>query len=62
MSKEKTLKQLVADFEALIAWFESDDFEIEEAVASYKKLADLRSTIKKRLETHTLEIEKLQPE
>lgn len=45
MSKvnEKTVTQKIAELGELVAWFESDEFELEQAIAKYKeaeKLAD----------------------
>ena len=45
MSKvnEKTVTQKIAELGEFVAWFESDEFELEQAIAKYKeaeKLAD----------------------
>jgi exodeoxyribonuclease VII small subunit len=45
MSKvnEKTVTQKIAELGELVAWFESDEFELEQAITKYKeaeKLAD----------------------
>lgn len=45
MSKvnEKTVTQKIAELGELVAWFESDEFELEQAIMKYKeaeKLAD----------------------
>lgn len=45
MSKtsEKTVSQRISELGNLVAWFESDEFELEQAIGKYKeaeKLAD----------------------
>lgn len=52
MSKpsEATISEQIAELDALIAWFESDDFSIEAAFDRYKQAEKLAAEIEKRLE------------
>lgn len=49
MSKEKTTKEQLAALEELIAWFESDDFSLEEAQAKFKEAEALAGDIRQKL-------------
>lgn len=51
MSKpsETTISQQIAELDALIAWFDSDDFNIEAAFDRYKQAEKLAAEIEKRL-------------
>lgn len=51
MSKENevTIGEQIAKLDTLIAWFDSDDFNIEVAFDRYKQAEELASTIEKRL-------------
>ena len=57
MSKEKSLKELLAEFEKVVEWFESEDLTIEEASEKFKEASDLAEVIKKKLETSKNQIE-----
>lgn len=42
-SQKKTIKQKIAELDEILLWFESNDFDVEEAVIKYeeaKKLID----------------------
>ncbi|MDR1196838.1 MAG: exodeoxyribonuclease VII small subunit [Candidatus Nomurabacteria bacterium] len=56
---EKTIKQQLAEFEEVVAWFDSEDLDVEKATAQYEKGAKLAGEIKKRLETAKNRIKKL---
>lgn len=47
MAKEqsKTVQQELADLSEMIAWFQSDEFSLEEAVTTYKKAEALAKKI-----------------
>lgn len=50
MSKsDETIQQKIERLDAVVAWFESDDFELEKASAQLKEAAKLASEIEKDL-------------
>ena len=50
MSKQnKTVEEKMADLRELVAWFESDEFVLEEASARFKKASLLASEIERDL-------------
>lgn len=52
MSKQdKTLRELTAEFEEIVAWFDQDDFEVEQAVEKYEQARSLSQAIKDKLES-----------
>lgn len=57
---EQTLQQLTAQFEELVAWFEQDDFDVEQALEKYEKAHSIAAEIKKRLDTVENKISVLQ--
>ncbi|MBR3157255.1 exodeoxyribonuclease VII small subunit [Candidatus Saccharibacteria bacterium] len=56
---EKTLNQKIADLDAQVEWFYSDDFKLEEAVDKYKQATKLAKGIEKDLLELKNEIEVL---
>lgn len=54
---DKSLKQKLAEFEDIIAWFDSDDVDIEAAIAKYEEGAKLADDIKEQLENAKNRIE-----
>ena len=56
---EKTLNQKIADLDAQVEWFYSDDFKLEEAVDKYKQATKLAKGIEKDLSELKNEIEVL---
>lgn len=44
-----SLNQQLAELDAIIAWFEQDDFDIEEALAKYEQGMQLAAAIKNDL-------------
>ena len=55
----KSLNESIAELDAEVAWFYSDDFKLEEAVERYKKAAKLAKQIESELQTLKNEIEVL---
>lgn len=51
MSKtnDKTVTQKIAELGNLVAWFESDDFELEQAIAKYKEAEKLAEEVERDL-------------
>lgn len=47
---EQTLQELTARFEELVAWFEQDDFDVEQALEKYEQAHAVAGEIKKRLD------------
>ena len=46
---EKTLNQKIADLDAQVEWFYSDEFELDQAASKYKDLTVLAKDIEKDL-------------
>lgn len=57
--KNKTIKNQLAELEAITAWFSSDDFDIEQAVKQYETAKKLLDDITKQLESLKNQIVKL---
>jgi exodeoxyribonuclease VII small subunit len=53
MSKkdEPTVAQKIEDFEAIIRWFQSDNFSLEQAMEQYQKAEKLSDEIEAQLST-----------
>ena len=49
MSSSKSLKQLIAEFDEIAAWFDGDDIDIEEAITKFEQASKLADQIKKQL-------------
>lgn len=57
MSKaNKRLSEKLAELDELVAWFDSDDFTLEEAFAKFQQANELAETIKHDLAELTNEI------
>lgn len=52
MSKENdlSLNELTEQFETLVAWFEQDEFDLEQALDKYKQAHELAGKIKQQLD------------
>lgn len=51
MSKnERTIEQKMAELEALLAWFDGDEFSVEESLERYKQAAKLVTEIEHDLD------------
>jgi exodeoxyribonuclease VII small subunit len=59
MTEKKNLNQKIAELDAQVEWFHSDDFKLEQAVEKYKKAAKLAKEIQKDLDELKNEIEVL---
>jgi len=59
MAKEKSIKELLKEFEEVVTWFEesNDELDVEKATAQYKKGVELSAEIKERLTKAKNEIE-----
>lgn len=44
-SEQKTVSQKMTELTALVAWFESDDFELEKAIETYTSAEKLAAEI-----------------
>lgn len=49
-TESKSLNELIAKLDELTAWFEKEDFEIEQAVAKFEEAAKIADEIKVKLE------------
>lgn len=49
MSNTSKISDKLSELEELLAWFEQDDLDIEEALKKYEKGQELAADIKKRL-------------
>jgi len=49
-TKNKPLRDEIAELETLMNWFEQDDIDVEEALAKFKQADALAQTIEKRLQ------------
>ena len=47
--KNKTIAQKIEDFEKLVAWFDTDDFSLEQALDKFKEAEKLASEIENEL-------------
>jgi len=48
-SKDKTIQQKISDLDALVAWFDSDEFSLETALDKFKEAEALALAIEKDL-------------
>ena len=48
-SRAKTLRELLAEFEAVVSWFDGDDLDVEAAIAKFEEGSRLAEQIKKQL-------------
>ena len=53
---KKTIQDKIDDLDGLVAWFQGEDFQLEEAAATLKKAAALAGDIEKDLKTIENEI------
>lgn len=49
VKNDATIAEMIAEFEQIISWFDSDDFSLEKAAAQYEKAQVLASDIEKKL-------------
>lgn len=57
--KNETLNQKMAELNQKIEWFNTDEFQLDEATTKYKEAIDLATEIKKDLTEMKNEVEKL---
>ena len=50
MSNKKSLKQLMAEFDEIVTWFDGDDIDIEQAIEKFKQGSKLADQIKSELD------------
>lgn len=50
-TEQKTVSQKMTELSKLVAWFESDDFELEKAIETYAKAEKLAAEIEHDLAT-----------
>lgn len=55
--KNKTLNQKMAELNQKIEWFNTDEFQLDEATTKYKEAIDLATEIKKDLTEMKNEVE-----
>ncbi|MDR1969806.1 MAG: exodeoxyribonuclease VII small subunit, partial [Candidatus Nomurabacteria bacterium] len=48
-SNQKSLRALMDEFEAVVAWFEGDSLDVEEAIRKFKEGSELAEQIKRQL-------------
>lgn len=48
--KNKSITALIEELEELVAWFDTDDFSLEEALIKYKKAEELAHVIEEQLD------------
>ena len=56
---EKTIQEKISQLDELVAWFESDDFQLEQASAKLKEAAKLASDIEHDLNAVANDIEQV---
>lgn len=57
MSKQnKTIQEKMRELDALVAWFDGEEFNLEEAMGVYKKAEALAESIEKELVEYKNEI------
>lgn len=59
--KDKTISENIQDFEKLVAWFDSNEFSIEESIENYKKVEILAKEIEGQLKSLKNEISVIKP-
>lgn len=57
MKTDKSIKQLTDEFEEILAWFDCDDIDIEQATQKFEQAVKLAETIKKHLNESKNKIE-----
>ncbi len=57
MTQNKSIQQKTSELTELVAWFDSDDFTLEQALDTFKKAEKLAQDIEKDLATLRNDIE-----
>ena len=60
MTNDKTIEQLMAEIDERVAWFQSDDFILDEAKEKFLEVKQLAERIEKSLTEMKNEIEMLE--
>lgn len=60
MTNDKTIEQLMAEIDERVAWFQSDDFVLDEAKKRFLEVKQLAERIEKALTEMKNEIETLE--
>ena len=60
MTNDKTIEQLMAEIDERVAWFQSDDFILDEAKERFLEVKQLAERIEKALTEMKNEIEMLE--
>lgn len=60
MSSDKTYKELKSEFEAEMAWFESDAVTVEDVAQHYKKAHNILNMLEKKLNEAEVIVKKIQ--
>lgn len=55
-AKSKTIEEKMTDLDALVAWFDGDEFSLERALDVYKQAEKLAEEIEQELSTYKNEI------
>lgn len=58
-TKNKTIKEQVADLEKILAWFEGEDFELDQALEKYQDAKKVVQEIEERLTKIKNQLEEL---
>jgi exodeoxyribonuclease VII small subunit len=56
-SHQKSLRQLIDEFEALVAWFDGDDLDVEAAIAKFEQGEKLAEQISQQLRQAKIKVE-----
>ena len=57
LTKHKSLREMLDEFEQIVAWFDGDELDVEAATAKYEQGAKLAETIREKLATEKNKIE-----
>jgi len=57
VKSDKTLRELLDEFEQIVQWFDGDDLDVEATIAKYEQGAKLATEIREKLETEKNKIE-----
>ena len=59
VAKLKSYKELKQELDEVLAWFEQDDIDVDEALVRYREASELISQLESLLESTSLEVRKL---
>lgn len=55
--QSKSLREMLDEFESIVAWFDQEDLDIDESIAQFEKGSELADQIKKQLQESKNKIE-----